>query len=249
MQPNKEILIDYLDKKLDPKQAAELENSLRNDRTMQEEYQYLLLARETIQLNAINQRVLSVRQSLEQKTVGKKTAPAVLRSFQHVGVRVAAAIVLLLGITIFYKYVSVNGQSVYNKQFIDYELSNPRGQNTSNAEEEFYQDKKWNDVVTDYQSMVNPSNKQSFLAGMAEMKLDRFPQAITLFENILNSKSGDNGFHEEAEYYLSLAYLKNHEEVKAIQMIGKIKSNPSHTYYPFVEKVSDMDLKILELKK
>ena len=52
MRPNNEILIDYLDKKLDQNQSAELESTLLSDRRMQEEYQYLLLARETIQLNA-----------------------------------------------------------------------------------------------------------------------------------------------------------------------------------------------------
>ena len=64
MRPNNEILIDYLDKVLDPEQAAELENTLLTDHTMQQEYQYLMLARETVQLNAIHQKVFSVRQSL-----------------------------------------------------------------------------------------------------------------------------------------------------------------------------------------
>jgi hypothetical protein len=32
-------------------------------------------------------------------------------------------------------------------------------------------------------------------------------------------------------------------------MINKIKSNPGHTYYPLVTKISPIDLKIIELKK
>jgi hypothetical protein len=84
---------------------------------------------------------------------------------------------------------------------------------------------------------------------MAEMQLNHFPEAVTLFENILNTKSSDNSFREEAEYYVSLAYLMNHEENKAIQMMNKIKTNPDHTYYPLVSRISPIDLKIIELKR
>ena len=83
---------------------------------------------------------------------------------------------------------------------------------------------------------------------MAEMQLNHFPNAMNLFENILNSKSGDKTFLEESEYYLSLAYLMNHEGNKAVQMFNKIKANPSHTYYPIISKLSPIDLKIIELK-
>jgi tetratricopeptide (TPR) repeat protein len=249
MASSTEILIDHLDKTLDPEKSAELENSMRNDNTLDQEYQYLLLARETIRLDAINQKVFSVRHSIEKTNSAQKTGPAVLRSFQNTGLRVAAAIILLLGVAVFYKYVTVNGQSVYDKQFIDYELSNSRGANIHHSEEIAYQDKNWNEVISNYQAVINPSNKQTFLAGMAEMQLSRFPRAVSLFENILNSKSGDNSFHEEAEYYSFLAYLRNHEEVKAIQMIDKIKSNPNHTYYPFAARISDIDLKVIEIKK
>ncbi len=86
---------------------------------------------------------------------------------------------------------------------------------------------------------------------MAEMQLNHFPQAVNLFENILNTngKTGDSSFQEESEYYLSLAYLMNHEENKSILLLDKIKADTSHTYYPLASKLSSIDLKIIELKK
>jgi hypothetical protein len=83
---------------------------------------------------------------------------------------------------------------------------------------------------------------------MAEMQLNHFQNAISLFENILNVKTGDTTYLEESDYYLSLAYLMNHQADKAIPIINKIKANPNHTYYPLVSKFSSIDLKIIELK-
>jgi hypothetical protein len=248
MHPDNEKLIDYLDKLLDQEKSADLESTLQKDPAIAQEHQYLLLAVDTIRLDAINQKVLSVRHSFENTTVANKPTPAVVRNFYTIGLRIAASIIVLLGISILYKYASVTSHSVYEKQFMAYELSNSRGQYTHNAEEESYQNKKWNEVISIYQSTINPSNKQTFLAAMADMQLNHFPQAVSLFENILNAKSGDNTYQEEAEYYSFLAYLMNHEEMKAIQMINKIKSNPNHTYYPFVSGISNIDLKVIELK-
>ncbi len=75
---------------------------------------------------------------------------------------------------------------------------------TASHETEAYRNGNWNEVVTIYHSGNNKSSKNTFLAAMSEMQLNHFPEAITLFEEILNSKSDDHSFQEETEYYLSL---------------------------------------------
>jgi len=249
MRPDNEILIDYLDKLLNVEESTQVESTIQKDNALASELQYLNLAIDTVRLNVINQKVSSIRQSLEKKLITEQHAPAIIRSMYKIGLRIAAIIVLVLCVAVLYKYASVNSQSVYNKQFASYELSNTRGQGTNDAEEDAYQDKKLSEVISFYNAGINKSNKQSFLAAMAEMQLNHFPQAIALYENILNTKSGDNAFREEAEYYASLAYLMNHDENKAIRMMDKIKADPNHSYYPIVSKISYIDLKIIELKK
>jgi len=249
MRPDNEILIDYLDKQLNPEESAQLESAIQKDIVLAGEFHYLGLAVDTIRLEAINRHVFSIRQSLKKPEIIEKPAHAVVRNIYRTGLRVAAALILVMGIAVLYKYTSVNSQSVYEKQFTGYELTNTRGQEIHDSEEDAYQDKKWNEVISIYQGKMNRSNKQSFLAAMAEMQLNHYQQAIPLFENILNLKSGDNSYLEEAEYFSALAYLMNHEETNAIRMINKIKSNPAHTYYPLVTKISPIDLKIIELKK
>jgi hypothetical protein len=205
---------------------------------------YEELAIDTIRLNAINQKVSKVRSSLEMKP-----EKAVVRSMYRIALRVAAVLVLVLGSATIYKYAVTNDQSVYNKLFINYELTNTRGEQAHENETEAYKNGNWNEVVHIYHSENNKSTKNTFLAAMSEMHLNHFPQAISLFEGILNAKSNDQVFQEETEYYLSLSYLMNHQELKGLRLMNKIKSDTNHTYYPMANKLSGIDMKIIELKK
>jgi hypothetical protein len=252
MQPNNEILIDYLDHQLSQEDAAQVENKVQNDVSFAGDMQYLKLAVDTVRLDAINEKVFAIRQSLGNSHIAtEKPGKAIVRSMYKMSMRVAAIFIILFGSAVLYKYVSVSNLSVYEKQFTGYELNNTRGQESRDAEAEAYRNKNWNEVISLYQTENNKSNKSIFLAAMAEMQLNHFPQAVTLFENILsvNKKTGENTFQEEAEYYLSLAYLMNHEENKSIVILDKIKADTSHTYYPLASKLSAIDLKIIELKK
>ncbi len=205
---------------------------------------YLQLAIDTIRLNAINEKVSTVRQSLEHKP-----EKAIIRSMYKISMRVAAILLLVIGSASLYKYMSVNSQSVYEKQFITYELSNTRGIETHSAIGESYRGKNWSEVVINYTKEKNPTNKSIFLAAMADMQLRQFANAVSLLGQILHSKSTDHSYREEAEYYLALACLMNHEEDRGIQLMDKIRADRNHTYYPLALELSAIDLKIIALKK
>ena len=249
MQPSKEILIDYLDHQLNQQDTDQVETMIKNDKSLADELQYLNMAIDTVRLNTINDKVFAVRRSLKNISELTETpANNGIRSIYKMSMRVAAIFILLIGMAVLYKYLTVSNLSVYEKQFTSYDLSNMRGQETQDAEAGAYLNKNWSEVLTIFQKENNKSNKSVFLAAMAEMQLNDYSQAVTLFENILNN-TGDSSFREEAEYYLSLAYLMNHEINKSIRLINKIKSDTSHTYYPLALKLSSIDLKIIELKK
>ena len=208
------------------------------------ENEYLKLAIDTIRLNGIAEKVSTIHRSFENKA-----EKAIVRSLYKVSLRVAAIFILVIGSSSFYKYMSTNDQSVYNKQFISYELTNTRGEQKRENETEAYRSKNWNAVIAIYQSENIKSDKYSFLAAMAELQLNHFPEAVYLLEQVLHSTSTDHSFREEAEYYLSLAYLMNHQENKGIQLMQKIRTDASHVYYPLASRLSDIDLKIIALKK
>jgi hypothetical protein len=241
-----EKLTDYLDNQMNHEDAAKIQVAISQNTGMAHEWQSLNMAVETIRLDAINQKVTSIRSSVERSK--EKKNPAIVRGMFKSVLRVAAIAILLVGVASLYKYMSVSSFSVYNNQFAGYELSNVRGADAVNPETEAYQNKNWNRVIETYNEENIPSDKSSFLAAIAAMHLNRFPQAIQLFNKILNSNSGNGSFQEESEYFISLAYIMNHEEGKGIEMIKKIQADPNHTFYPAVSRISSVDLKILRFK-
>jgi len=207
------------------------------------ENEYQKLAIDTIRLNVINEKVSTVRLSLKNKP-----EKAIVRSLYRTSLRVAAMLLLVAGSATIYKFIATNDQSVYDRQFLSFELTNTRGAQNRESETEAYRSGNWNEVVKIYRSGNNKSNKNTFLAAMSEMQLNHFREAVTLFEELLYTKSDDHSFQEETEYYLSLAYLMNHQDLKSMQLISKIKADPNHTYYPLAIKISDIDMKIIALK-
>ncbi len=90
-----------------------------------------------------------------------------------------------------------------------------------------------------YQAKTINRIRQSFLAAMAEMQLNHFPHASQPFLKILlNSKSenADSSFQEESEYYLSLAYLMNHQGSKGYSgcsiKLKRIQTIPTTHWLP-----------------
>jgi hypothetical protein len=252
MEQNPEILVDYLDKQLSPENYSRLTKQLNEDQSTATELEYLKLAVETVRRDALRNQVAGIRRTFESnQIVPVKNTGATVRTLYRTSLRIAALFMLLAGIAILYKYMTVNNQSVYEKQFTGYELSNTRGQSDVNVLSDAFLNKKWKEVTGIYESEPVHSNKSRFLAGMAEMQQDHFSQAVAIFENLLGNtiKTGDVSYQEESEYYLSLAYLMNHEVDKSVRMMNKIKADPGHVYYPQVSKISSIDLKIIELKK
>jgi len=251
MEPNHEILTDYLDRQLNPAISSQVENMVKENKVAAADLQYLKLAIDTVRQDAVRQKVSAIRQSFEKNQARPvKQANGMVRSMYRISMRVAAILIIVAGVAFFYKYISVSSRSVYENQFTGYELNNTRGQEKTDGESEAYQNKNWSGVISIYNGEATHSNKSSFLAAMAEMQQNHFPQAVAIFENLRNAsgKSKDYAFKDETEYYLSLAYLMNHEEIKSVFLMDYIKSDPSHTYYPMVSRISSIDLKIIELK-
>ena len=249
MDQNYEILMDYLDGRTRSGESAIVESKIQLDKTMAAELEYMKLAIDTVRLGAIRNMVSDVSRSMNASPVTKmEPSTGIVRSLYKVSMRAAAILVLVLGLTAVYKYASVSNQSVYEREFNGYELSTSRGLSEMNAMEKAYQEKNWNEVVVSQSKETVHTNKSNFLAAMAEMQLKQFPQSISLFESIIRSTT-DNTYREESEYYLSLAYLMNHETDKAVALLNKIKADPAHTYYAAASNISAIDLKIIELKK
>lgn len=250
-QANELLLIDYLDKNLSPEETVQVESLIRSDKPAAESWEYLKMAVEAVQLSAIREQVQVVRKSVRALPVAEtNTSGALIRNMYKTGLRIAAVLILLMGVSLFYKYGTVTNDSVYHQYFTDYNLNTSRGEGARNSMDEAYRNKNWNGVIAAFSQESAKTNKSWFLAGMAELELQNYTAAVGYFENIIavNAKSGDQYFQDEAEYYLALSYLMNKQTDKGVSLLHKIGENKNQTYYPLVRQISSTDLKIIELK-
>src|SRR5579872_1678619 len=103
MQPDNEIMIDYLDEQLNKEEADQMERALQKDIDLNRELQYLKLAIDTVRLDAIKHKVVSGRQLHVKRSTVEPAAPAILRTMYKTGLRVAAVIVFFLCIATIYR--------------------------------------------------------------------------------------------------------------------------------------------------
>jgi hypothetical protein len=248
---NNPLIIDHFDKTLSGETPGGLPEALKADKNAAAEWEYLKLAVEAVQYAAIHDRVQSVRaaHAISSSKAGKPQG-AIVRSIFKNGLRIAAMLVVTLGVASAYKYSSVNAKTVFNKYYTSYDLGTVRGDGTRDSLEEAYKNKDWKKVVGLYNNEASRNAKYYFLAGMADLELHQYPVAIEQFEAVLseNAKNHDNYFKDEAEYFLAFSYLMNNQSGKALQLLSKIRGNKDHLYYPSAEQMSEIDLKILDLK-
>ncbi|RYZ25567.1 MAG: hypothetical protein EOO10_17935 [Chitinophagaceae bacterium] len=156
----------------------------------------------------------------------------------------ASAIVLFIGIRVFMNSQS-SPEEIYNEAFVDFNLSAARGSNGNESDiEKFYQQKNYTAVTTTTRSRIL-SAKDSLLIGLSYLHADKTGQAIRFFEKIASANSD---FQQDAEFYLSLGYLKEKRYDKAARLMKQIAASPAHLYHEqitpgLLEDVDDLQKK------
>jgi tetratricopeptide (TPR) repeat protein len=251
-QHNELLLIDELDRMLSGEALTDLQDTLRSDKGAAAEWEYLKLAVEAVEYAAIYDRVDAIRKNFDRSAaVETKPQGAVVRSIVRTGLRIAAVLIVFLGVATIYKYSTVSSKSMYNEYYSPYTLGTVRGHTDKNALEEAYKNKDWKAVIDQFNLEAVRNSKSYFLAGMAEMELHHYPEAVRHFESVLaeNEKNHDNFFQDETEYYLAMAYLMNKESDKGVTLLNQIRQNKNHLYYPLAKQISGVDLKIIDIKE
>ena len=251
MEPNHELLlIDELDKMLSGKALTDLQESLRSDKGVAAEWEYLKLAVEAVEYAAIYDRVDFVRKTVPPASGKTGFQSGVVRNIFKISIRVAAILVVFLGVAAIYKYSTVSSATVYNEYYTGYTLGVSRGTNTSSAIDEAYKSKNWQSVITLAANENRPTAKTVFLDGMAAMELQQYPAAITNFHQVIaiNTGSNEHYFQDEARYYLALSYLMNKQADKGVDLLNEIRQEKNNLYQPLASRISVLDLKIVDIK-
>jgi tetratricopeptide (TPR) repeat protein len=134
--------------------------------------------------------------------------------------------VLFIGIRR-YQHAQLSPDRIYNEAFVDFNVATTRGTEHLSNIESLYQQKQYSRVTLTVRTL-NLSAKDSLLIGLAYLHQKNLPTAITWFNPLTVSASG---YHQDAEFYLSLSYLKLGNYVRAASLVERIYRNPEHLYH------------------
>ena len=246
-----EFLIDQLDHYLQTGDQSLVQQEISANKDLAEEWSALQTALLAIREAGLNDQVSAIRREFESAASVKRNKPSgIVRTMYRITMRVAASIIILIGAAGVYKYATVNSAAFYAHHYTSYELSTSRGAELIDPIERAYRNRDWKAVVNRFNETMDKDPKSTFLAAMANLELKKYPSAISLFHRVLDKEkqSGQEYFHDEAEYYLALSYLGDHQSLKAIELLKKIKADPGHLYNQIVSNMSWLDLRIIEHK-
>ena len=252
MLPNQsQLLIDHLDNTLEGKGSPEMEQRISNDAEAAQEWVYIRLAVNAVQEAGLYEQVGTVKSAWQaQQSAATKPTGAVVHTIYRNVLRAAACIFILSSGAAVYKYTTTSSDGIYQKYYSSYSLNTSRGVSAQDAQEQAYTNKNWADVLSLFDKSKAKSNKSYFIAGMADLELKKYDDAISKFQHIIaaNVLSGGDYFQDEAEFYLAMSWLGRGDANEALPLLDKIKANNSHLYHNVVVKMSALDLGIIKYK-
>lgn len=184
-------------------------------------------------------------------TSGSRTAGAIVRSIYNYRLRAAACILILASSAFLYKYLSISSQTLYDRYYSGYDLNTSRGAGAPSPIVKAYDAKDWPSVVSLARTAPNKDNQTEFLAGMADLELKQYGDAIPHFEQIIavNTHAGTDYYQDEAEYYLAISWLALGKVNEAMPTLEKIRADVHHQYHEKVAKMSFFDLRLAQYKE
>ena len=243
---NKDLLIRYLDGEMANDERLALEERLQSEENLLLELNNLQIAIQAIRQYGTIEQVGAIHQQMMQEIKGQKQAKVVSfrKTIRYTMAVAASALVLFVGIRL-YMNAQVSPEKLYNEAFVDFNLSAARGSKVGGSDiEKLYEQKNYSAVTTASRSRLL-SAKDSLLIGLSYLHIDKTNQAIHFFEQL--SASG-NDFQQDAQFYLSLSYLKEKNYQKAAALMKVIEGNPAHLYHEQISTELVEDVEALQNK-
>ncbi|MDP4261594.1 MAG: hypothetical protein Q8941_03585 [Bacteroidota bacterium] len=230
-----EKLVKYLDGELAGAEKEDIERQLAADPALQEELETLKLAREAVRSYGLQKQVAGIhRQMMNEAQAPVRNIGSTRRIIRYSMSIAAGIFIIFLGITT-YNYLTISANKLFNDNYRPYEL--PTNRDMTNLAispvEKAYREKNYAEVIR--LAGINDSLpvKENFLLAMSYLELKDDSKAITNFKKVIiaNESEATNVRKEEAEYYLSLTYLRSKDYDHALELMNKIQDNPNHLYH------------------
>ena len=228
-----ETLIQYLDGELQGEELEILKKNLANNQSLREELENLQLAREAARRFGLKSKINDIHSEMMHEMKADKPERArVRRMFIQTGLRVAAVLIVLVGLSALYQYFTTSPEKLFSENYQPYIIHEMRGESGNSPLQEKYRTGKMDSVIQEFNSLSAPKPEEYILAGIAFLENNQPEKAIKAFQELIqkNTESKTDYFEDDAEYYLAMSYLKNREPEKALPILEKIQADPRHPY-------------------
>jgi tetratricopeptide (TPR) repeat protein len=251
---NTDNLVDYIDDNLPEMEKKNIAEMLQQDSALQAELENLLLAKSAIQYYGIKQQVAAIHKEMMpqlhlQEPVQKEQSK--IREMVKWSIGIAASLlVIAFGIGA-YQYANTTSDKLFAANYTPYILSVSRGVATTTNFETAYIAKDYVTVIKEFSALQNPTQKEIFMLGQANIERKNYVKAIDCFKEVLakNKSELSLSFNDDAEYYLAMSYLKNDMLENATALFEAVHNNKNHLYNDKVNNAFIRSLKILSWKK
>lgn len=229
-----ENLILYLDGVLSGEDKKTMEDSMAANPALKAEFESLQQTRAAVRFYGLKQKVGSLHKSMmkEMRSPVKSISPG--KKFLRYSLATAASILLLVGTYLTYNFFTLSPDKVFTANYSSYKLSNLRdGDNADPTPvEKAFREMNYKEVLRIHDAGEGPTPKSEFLCGIAALELKDDTKAIKCFKEVLDAgvRTGKPVLVDEAEYYLSLGYIRNKDYDFALPILLKIKNESEHKY-------------------
>jgi hypothetical protein len=229
-----EQLIQFMDGELQAGKLPEVVKTIEENPSVRQELENLILAKKAIQIYGLKARISSIHGEMMQEM--KTPDTGLIRTIYRYGLRIAAVILILFGLSALYQYISVTPEKLFSENFHAFVMRQTRG-SANTSLEDLYEKGDMNGLIQQFGRLKSPEATDCFLAGNAFLSIHRPAEAIATFIRMqqINKTNNTHYFDEDVEYFLALSYLANNEPSKALPLFEKIHTDPDH---PFNSAVS-----------
>ena len=228
---NTEQILRYLEGEMSPEERDRFEESLSQNKALADESQRLSMSIDAIKYLGVVESVKKVHGELsaEGSIAGLQRGRVVsFRKMVRYGIAAAACVLFVIAGIKAYQFYSLNPGNLYDQAYVDYQLSSTRGDEPRRtATEAAYQEKKYEQVIALAKQKKSLTASENFFAGLSHMHKNDFAAAIPHLKETASSADPKKA---DAEFYLSMAYLRNGDYDQSISLMEKIKSDPRHPY-------------------
>jgi tetratricopeptide (TPR) repeat protein len=171
--------------------------------------------------------------------------PLPVQEVGRVLLAVMGGVLLVLLLVGGYRFYHLSPQSLYKQAYVDYKLPEEGDYQLGATRVEMaYRAGDYDSVIGESKKVQGFTDHDYLLIGLAHMQQGDFFAAIEPLRlvNLWN----ESDYKQEGEYYLALAYLRNKDYDKSLELMQRIRRDPDHVYHSQITDKLVRNVRILK---